>query len=596
MSRESHTDFTRIFDIVEYQVKKYPQKKALNYFSGGEWRSLSIHEVVDRSYYLASHLIQKGLKKGDKLIIIPQSGLVDWVCIDMACQYIGVILVPLHYTISTDEFQLIIKETEAKICITVDTSLFYKFRAVSIEENMEIFHTNRAEGGYFRPFTDKIPRTMDNSQIDQIKKSILPEDIATIMYTSGTSELSKGVVLTHRNIVSNIKSILTILPLKDGDRVLSFLPFSHIFERVAFYVYLTFGANVYFCQSREAMVHDFRTVKPIFFTSVPRVLEKMYGYLQEKAIGQRPFRREIIQWAVRIGKKYDANIKNPIYLMKLWVARLLVFQWWKKRLGGKIKYIAVGAAALHPDIARLFTAAGIQVVSGYGMTETSPIITVNRFSPGMNQFGTVGIPVPGVDVLIDTQNENGEGEILVRGPNVTQGYFKRPELTKKAFTSDGWLKTGDIGKLNEKKFLVITDRNKDLFKTTSGKFISPQSLENQLNSSAYIAQAMVVGFNKPFAGAIIIPDMDMLKAWCVEKDIHWTESRFMVHNIKVIAKIQEEIDLINEYLPNYQRIKGFVIDCEEWTPENQLLTASYKPRREKITSKLEKEISGLYGL
>ncbi|HMQ06612.1 MAG TPA: long-chain fatty acid--CoA ligase [Saprospiraceae bacterium] len=594
MSNSVGTDFTRIFDIITYQEKKYPQDRAFNYFENGAWNAVSIHALKERAHYLAYIFHERGFVKGNKLIIIPRSGMVEWVALDMACMYLGIVLVPLHYTTQPQEFQRILRETEAVLCVTADSGLYYKLRGIAQEEACQIFHIQRSEAGFFKPLTDKIPRNLNYEHIEKVKYTISPEDLATIMYTSGTSEQSKGVMLTHSNIVSNIMSILSILPLKDGNRVISFLPFSHIFERVACYVFITFGTEIYFCQSREAMVHDFKTVRPVFFTSVPRVLEKMYGYLQEKAIGQRPFKRQIINWAIKTGKKYDEKIRNPLYLLKLCLARLLVFRWWKMKLGGKIRYIAVGAAALHPDIARLFSAAGIRVVVGYGMTETSPIITVNRFSPGLNRFGTVGFPVPGVEITINNPDVEGQGEILVKGPNVTQGYFKRPDLTAKAFTSDGWLKTGDIGKLTDRNFLVITDRNKDIFKTTSGKFISPQSIENHLQSSAFILQSMVIGFNKPHVAAIIIPDSDILKSWCIENKIHWTETRFMVHNIKVIEKIQEEVDAINELLPNYQRVRKISLQHEEWLPENDLLTASFKLKRSNLEIKYKPEIEKLF--
>jgi len=407
--------------------------------------------------------------------------------------------------------------------------------------------------------------------------------------------LPKGVMLSHGNIVHNIKAILTILPLEPGDRILSFLPFSHIFERAGCYAYFAFGTSLFFSQNKESFAHDFKTVRPLFCSCVPRVLEKMYDFMEEQTVGKNIIKRKLITWAMQVGKRFGPEKKlKLLFQFELTLARLLVLRLWRQRLGGKIKYMAVGAASLRPDIGRLFSAAGIYIVEGYGMTETAPIISMNRFEAGQNRFGTVGIPVPGIEVKIDSPNEENEGEILVKGPNVMKGYFKKPELTAEVLTPDGWMRTGDIGKFVHQRFLKITDRKKDIFKTSSGKYIAPQPLENHLKRSIFIERSMIIGFQRPYVTALIVPHFEILRSWCDEQNIHWTSPQFMIHNIKVRAKFQEEIDKLNDELPNVERIKNFVLCHQDWTIENGEVTPTLKPIRTVILENFKNEIEKMY--
>jgi long-chain acyl-CoA synthetase len=402
-------------------------------------------------------------------------------------------------------------------------------------------------------------------------------------------------MLSHRNIVNNIKAVLTILPLEPGDRVLSFLPFSHIFERASCYVYIAFGTSLYFSQNKESFVNDFRTVRPIFCSSVPRVLEKMYDYMEEQTLGKNILKKKLITWAMNVGKHYGPEKKlKPIYQLELIIARLLILRQWRKRLGGKIKYMAVGAASLRPEIGRLFSAAGIYIVEGYGMTEAAPLICMNRFEPGLNRFGTVGLPLTGIEVRIDNPNENHEGEILVKGANVMVGYFKKPELTSDTISADGWLHTGDIGKFVHQRFLKITDRKKDIFKTSSGKYVAPQQLENHLKQSLFIERSIVIGFQRPYVTALIVPQFDIVRSWCEENDIHWTAPQFMVHNIKVRAKFQQEVDKLNEELPHYETIRNFVLCHQDWSIEKGEVTPTWKPIRSQLEKNYQLDIAKMY--
>jgi len=590
-------DFTRVFELIHYQKEKYPNQKSLNHFSQGQWKSLSTEEIQNRVNALSCWFIANHFKAGEKIIFIPVIGSPDWMVLDFACQQAGLVSVPVHPTLNADEFKTIVTETEARLCIALDEGLYFKFFAFKekINAGLQLFHLQPEKVNFFKPIQDSKTSHELMTMVNSFRNTIEEDDVVTILYTSGSTGLSKGVMLSHRNIVHNIKAVLTILPLEPGDRVLSFLPFSHIFERASCYVYIAFGTSLYFSQSKESFVSDFRTVRPIFCSSVPRVLEKMYDYMEEQRMGKNILKKKLITWAMNVGKHYGPEKKlKPLYQVELLIARVLVLRQWRKRLGGKIKYMAVGAASLRPEIGRLFSAAGIYIVEGYGMTEAAPLISMNRFEPGLNRFGTVGISLPGIEVRIDNPNENHEGEILVKGPNVMKGYFKKPELTADAISVDGWLHTGDIGKFVYQRFLKITDRKKDIFKTSSGKYVAPQQLENHLKQSLFIERSIVIGFQRPYVTALIVPQFDILRSWCEQNDIHWTAPQFMVHNIKVRAKFQIEIDRLNEELPHYETIRSFVLCHTDWSIEKGEVTPTWKPIRNQLEKNYQSDIDKMY--
>ncbi len=596
MNDGSTTSFTRVFDILNYQLNKYPQARALNKFVNGKWESYSINEIQKRADALSCWLLENGFKKGNNVAIIPVMGRPEWMIFDFACQQIGVVLVPIHPTASDKEFEHILKETSVKFCLTADSGLYYKIQllAKDLKLNMEIKHIDAQSPGYFEALKLKKAKSEGLSALNQLKDDIKESDVHSIMYTSGTSGVPKGVILTHKNLMSNILSSMAIFPLQHSKRALSFLPFSHVLERSACYNYISCGISLYFSTNRESFLHDFKTVKPYFSTMVPRILEKMYDHLQEQLLDKNLIKRLLMKKAFSIAKKFRRLEKQSfIYKLELFVVRTLVLNRGRKMLGGKIKYMAVGAATMRPEIARFFSAAKIKIREGYGMTETSPLITLNRFEPGLNRFGTVGIAVPGVRVKIDADNGE-EGEILVKGPNVTQGYYRQSELTKNAFTNDGWLKTGDIGLFVDEKFLKITDRKKDIFKTSAGKYIAPQPLEYHFVASPFIQQCLIIGFKHPFVTALIVSNFSILEKWCIQEGIHWTSPKFMVINIKVRAKIQEEIDKLNDELPNYKRIRNFVLCDTEWTIESGEMTSTYKPLRKILLENNLKAIEKMY--
>ncbi|MBK5278137.1 MAG: long-chain fatty acid--CoA ligase [Bacteroidia bacterium] len=597
VTKTTSVDFTRIFDILNYQKEKYPNQHALNSFFAGQWHGISIQELQNRIDALSCWFIGNGYQKGDKIILVPNTGSPEWMILDFACQQAGLITVPVHPTSRPEEIELILTETEAKHCVTADSELYFKFTLVieKLESKTIIHHLKHGVPGYFFPLQISKTSQGELTLLEEIKMGIQEDELITILYTSGSSGIPKGVMLSHRNIVHGIKAILTILPLEPKHRVLSFLPFSHILERATSYAYLAFGVSLYFSQNKESFVHDFKTVKPFFCTCVPRVLEKMYDFMQEQMLHRNKIKKIIIGWSLGVGKKYATREHTQLlFTIKLFIARTFVLNLWRKKLGGKIRYMAVGAASLRPEIGSLFSAAGINIAEGYGMTETAPLITINRFEPGLNRFGTVGVVIQGTEVKIDEPNEQQEGEILVKGPNVMMGYFNRPDLTKEVFTEDGWFRTGDIGKFVYQRFLKITDRKKDIFKTSSGKYIAPLPLENHFTKSPFIQRCLVIGFQRQFVTSLIVPHFEILEAWCGEENIHWTSPQFMVHNIKVRAKFQKEVNELNEELPNVERVKDFVICHQEWNVESGEITATLKPVRKTLLEHYEKEIEKMY--
>jgi long-chain acyl-CoA synthetase len=584
--------FTRVFDILLYQKDRYSQDSAVNTFSDNRWQPTSISELIIKVDTVSCWLIGKGYKKGDKLAIMPNQGTLDWLVIDFACQQVGIIIIPLHPTYSEEELKSIFAETTPVLIIVANNSLTENVSKVT---ESEVYTLEPKNSQSFTLVYEQIASANQKEELVTRKLSVKEDDVLSIMYTSGTSGLPKGAILTHKNMVSNILFTLAAFPLESAKKVMSYLPFSHILERSAAYAYLACGANIYFVRNKETFLEDFQSAKPYFSTSVPRVLEKMYAHLQEKTLAQNLLKRNLVNWVLKTAKEYNKHPKKSILLtVKLFFARLLVLNRWKNQLGGKLQCMVVGAASLRPEIARMFSAAGIRIREGYGMTEASPLISLNRFSPGLNKFGTVGIPIPAINLKIKDQNDEGEGEILIKGPNVMQGYFNRPDLNNEVFTKKGWFKTGDVGKLIDGKFLQITDRKKDIFKTSSGKYIAPQPMENLINSSRFILQSLVIGFNRPFVIALLVPDFNMLKEWCLSKEIHWTAPTYMVHNIKVREKYDKEVANINEDLAGHKKIRTYILCDEEWSTSNKLITNTLKPIRKSLLNLYDKEINKIY--
>lgn len=586
----------RTFDIIDFQQHRYPNERALVSYNAGQQTAYSTQQCREQINRNASALIDLGIGQGDRVVIVPQLASVSWLWLDLAIQSIGAIVVPVHYTSQPAQLYHILGHTETKWCFMADQAIaayFLPLPEALSEIDIYYLHEDDAQSKswhYQLNHTELKPEL-----IAERSRQVQEEDLAAIIYTSGTTGIPKGVMLSHHNLMSNLHSVMPLVPLNRQKVSLSFLPFSHIFERTAIYVTIATGCSLYLLTDREELAGALRDIRPHFFTAVPRIIEKMYEQLLSLRAGQSRWQRMLIDWALGIGQRYRERPGLSLgYWLQLHLARLLVFNRLRRSLGGRVEGIIVGAAHLQPHLGRLLGAMGIRIREGYGMTETSPVVSLNQFRPGMFSYGTVGIPIPGVEVRIDAPDEAGEGEILVRGPNVTRGYYRQPELTQEVLDENGWLHTGDVGKFVKRRFLQITDRKKDIFKTSAGKYIAPQVLENHFKQTPYIEQIMIVGFQRPYLTAVIRPNFDLLERWCLENDIHWTTPQYMVLNIKVREKMQTEIDQLNAALPNFQTIRNFHLTHTEWTIQSGMLTYTLKLIRPQILATYQKEIDQLY--
>ncbi|MCB9314602.1 MAG: long-chain fatty acid--CoA ligase [Lewinellaceae bacterium] len=590
-------DFTRLFDILDYQQKRYPNAVAVAGMENGRWRSWSTAELLLERDRLSAGLLALGFEKGDRIGMLAHCGSPRWAIADAAMLQLGLVPVPVHTTARPDEVAYIIRDAGIRAFFVSNADMFAQLEKSGAMPEM-VFS--------FAPLSGTIPwselcREPDDAvrnQLQTMRAGIPDSDLATLLYTSGTTGAPKGVMLSHANIVSNVKAVLAIVPVGPERTAVSFLPLSHIFERMVTYVYLAAGTPVWYVEALEQLPETLQKVRPHFFTAVPRVLERSYERLLERRSQAGFLQKKILGWAIALGERYPyaGEYSKPLlYRLKLLMADLLVYRRWRKAMGGRVHSIAVGAAALQPRLGRLFSAAGIDVREGYGLTETSPVVSFNRFEPGGVHFGTVGIPVPGVEVRIAEADEQGEGEVEVRGPNVMQGYLNLPEETAARFTADGWFKTGDMGRLEFKRFLKITGRKGEIFKTTTGKFVAPAFVEQQLLRSDFIDQCIALGLNQPHVGALIVPNFVQLEAWCAEHNVHWTAPEFMILNPKVEKLYRQEIDRINaEYLGPIEQVQTFQLMAEPWTAENGLLTATLKMRRPALEARFEKEIAALF--
>jgi long-chain acyl-CoA synthetase len=594
-------DFTRLFDIFPYQLHSFPQKKALAMREGKDWRVWSIQEIIKEIDKISAGLLKQGFKSGDRIAIYANGGSPHWNMADVGMMQIGITPVPIHATARVSEIQYILKDAEIKACFVQSESLLEKLnRAATV--NLKIFSFDALQNTLSWEQLMTEPNEAASQYIAESKQNIHENDLATILYTSGTTGVPKGVMLSHRNIVSNIKAVVAIAPIDPSTVTVSFLPLSHIFERMVTFSYVAAGCQIWYVDAVENLPSVLMEVKPHFFTSVPRILEKMQERLLAHRDTQGFIGKKVFDWAYALGERYPfAGIHDlPFdYRIKLQLARWLVFNRFKNAMGGRVHGIVVGAAALQARLGRLISAAGVEVREGYGLTESSPVISFNRFEPGGVHFGTVGIPVPGVEVRImpleAADIATGDGEIQVKGPNVMLGYLNLEEETKEKFTEDGWLKTGDIGRFEHKRFLKITGRKSEIFKTTQGKFVAPQFVEQQLMNSPFIAQCMVLGLNKPHVAALIVPNFAHLESWCQEQKVHWTSPQYMLLNPKIEKFFNTEIERINEeYLGNTEKVKTFKLLFEPWTSDNGLLTPTLKMKREIILNQYKDDVNELF--
>ncbi len=594
----SHT-LTRLFDLLPFQLDKFNLTEMMAAKENGKWNTYSTAEVVNICNKFSAGLLALGLsgndhspESADKVAIL-SNNRPEWLFTDMACLQIGVILCPVYPTTNPTELEFIFKDAEVKYVFVSNAELYDKVSSIetrvpSLKKIYSFDHVERA--AHWSEITALATPALI-AEIESIKKSILPEHLATIIYTSGTTGVPKGVMLSHHNLMSNVLNAKASFPFEDapGKKVLSFLPLNHVFERMVTYVYFISGLSIWFAESLETIGENLREVRPTGFTTVPRLLEKVYEKIVAKGHEQKGVKKKLFFWALKLGLRYD-NIKSGglLYDIQLSIANKIVFTKWREGLGGNVEFIVTGGAACQERLLRIFNAAQIPVYEGYGPTENSPAITVNRKEPGGTKFGTVGLPLIGQQVKLAE-----DGEIMVKGPSVMMGYYKRPDLTADTI-KDGWLLTGDIGVWENNKFLKITDRKKELFKTSGGKYVAPQPIENKLKESPLIEQVMVVGAEQKFVGALIVPSFPELRQWMRHNGIAYTTPGEAIREPRVQQHYKELIEAFNTFFNHVEQIKKFELLPAEWTIETGELTPTLKIKRKVVSEKFRDAVARIY--
>jgi long-chain acyl-CoA synthetase len=588
----------RLFDCIDQQLAKGGIEGMLVAKENGQWRKYSTQEVKNTVDKLSAGLLALGVSSNDmsvegrdKIAIISKNRP-EWVMLDLAVQQIGAVLIPVYPTAIAQDLTFIFNDTAVKYVFINEEELYHKLQEVlpNTPSVKDVFSFEKING--VKHWTDVL--TYGNQQhilqIEEASKKINTEDLFTIIYTSGTTGTPKGVMLSHHNVLSNVMSTLPDFPITTNTKVLSFLPLNHIFERMVLYVYLFAGASIHYAESLENLGDNIREVKPEMFTTVPRLLEKVYEKILGKGMEQKGIKKKLFFWALRLGEKYDLQKKGSMgYRMQLALARKIVFSKWRAGLGNEIKCIVTGAAACQVRLLRVFSAAGIPIMEGYGQTESSPVISVNQLNIENWMFGTVGPVIDGVTVKIAE-----DGEILCKGPNVMMGYYKRPDLTDDT-VKDGWLYTGDIGKLVDGKFLKITDRKKEIFKTSGGKYVAPQPIENKLAESPFIEQVMVVGAGEKFTGALIVPAFSVLADWCKTQNVDTANHENLVSHPKVHEHYRMLIDGLNKNFNQVEQVKKFELLSSPFTLDNGEITPGLgKLRRKVIMEKRGEAVKKIY--
>ena len=582
---------TRLFDFLSIQLEN-PLEKSLNTKYNGSWEATSTKTFYDKVQQASRKLHQMGVKHGDKIALISTNNRTEWCIMDQAILQLGATTVPIYPTISASEYEYVLNHSESKMCFISDVEIFEKLKTIQGNTSLEGVYS-------FEDVTDCASWNMlfeeDDSNlqtaVEAAKKEVKSSDLATIIYTSGTTGRPKGVMLSHDNVVSNVLAAAKKLPLTSEKNIaLSFLPVCHIFERVILYIYYYKGIEIHFAESLEKISDNLNEVHPYVMTAVPRLLEKVYDKIYSRGADLDGIKQKLFYWAVDLGLRYEPYGKNGFwYEFKLGIARKLIFSKWQQALGGNLELICSGSAALQPRLARVFSAAGMTVTEGYGLTETSPVISVGEEANGGLKFGSVGRVIDGVKVKIAE-----DGEILCKGPNVMQGYYKDPEKTAEVI-KDGYFHTGDIGVLDADGQLKITDRKKQLFKTSGGKYIAPQLLENQMKQSLFIEQIMVIGEGQKMPAALIQPAFEYIETWAKDNAIDMgTSLESICENQKLLDAIQEDITNHNQHFGKWEQIKKFELIPEVWSIDAGHLTPTMKVKRKVVKEKYQALCDKIY--
>lgn len=581
----------RLFDIPAHQLKTMPLTASLSGKENGKWVSYSTEQFIAEANAISLGLLALGIQPGDKVATIANNRP-EWNFTDIGILQIGAIHVPIYPTITDEDYTYILNHAEVKIIFISSQELFDRISkiAANITAVEHIFTYNQVNGAKHWSELKKAGESVDNQKIKALGDQVKSEDLATIIYTSGTTGFPKGVMLSHKNVVSNIAASAPRVPCDPGDRSLSFLPLCHIYERMLTYLMMYRSISIYYAESLETIGDNMREIKPHIFSAVPRLLEKVYDKIVSKGHELKGIKKSLFFWALNLGLRYEFKGANGWwYETQLKLANKIIFVKWREALGGNVKAIASGAAALQPRLARVFWSAQIPVLEGYGLTETSPVISVNYMKTMQVEFGSVGPVIDDVEVKIAA-----DGEILCKGPNVMMGYYKRPELTDEVIDKDGWFHTGDIGMFSAQGNLKITDRKKEIFKTSGGKYIAPQVMENKFKESLLIEQLMVCGESKNYPTALITPAWDNLKFWCESHEITYTTPAEMVKHPKVLEKFQHEVDHYNQGFGQWEKIKRFAILPVSWAVDSGELTAKMSLKRKYILDKFRAEYEALY--
>lgn len=585
-------EITRLFDLLPHYATYFPKDDALAGKENGVWVTYSTKQYIDKVNYISYGLMQLGVKKGDRIASI-SNNRPEWNFLDMALHQLGAIHVSIYPTISESDYEYILNHAEVKMVFVSGWDLLRKIQNIidRIPALKGQVYTFRNLRGY-KHLNEVIELGIANPSpqyLEEIKDSITPDDVVTLIYTSGTTGNPKGAMLTHANILNNVKAVLPIIPIRDNSRCLSYLPLCHVYERMMIYTWQYLGISIYYTENIATIADDLKEIRPDIFTTVPRLLEKFYDRIIAVGNKQKGMKKRIFFWANKIALDFELEGKSWIYRKKLKIARKLVLSKWKNALGGNFSVIVSGGAALQPLISRIFWAMDVPVLEGYGLTETSPVIAVSNFFPDGLKIGTVGPPLPGIEVKIGE-----DGEVLTRGHCVMKGYFKSPELTAEAIDEDGWFHTGDIGEFEPEGQLRITGRKKEMFKTAFGKYIVPTIIENKFAEESIIDAIMVVGENQPYAAALIVPEFNDLRNWCNNKGITYTTNEEMIQHPEVLKQFKKVVDRCNKNFGDTEQVKRYKLIGYSWSVDTGELTPTLKLRRKFIMKKHKELIDSLF--